>query len=212
MLALDHLVIASANPEEDAQQFVEEHGVLVIEGGKHEEWGTYNFLSYFKNNCYIEWIGVFDEDLAKNSHNPLIQQTVQALEDGDGEPKLITYALRTQNMDHYIRHFESNHFDYQGPFPGSRTKADGSTLSWSMLFPEEATSLPFLIEWGSGVNLPVDETKINPNELITIEVPDEEEVYQRVFQMEAKNKAFSLENSTLILQGGTELHFKLSGK
>lgn len=208
MLAIDHMVIASRNPEKDAQKFVEEHGVIVIEGGRHEAWGTFNFLAYFKNNSYIEWIGVFDEDLAKESENPLIRQTVSFLE--HEESGLISYALRTTRMDEYIRYYEAKRIDYQGPFAGSRKKGDGSTLSWRMLFPDSETNLPFLIEWGTEENLPLDETKINPKNITTIQVPQNPKDYDKFLKLKSDDYTIELDNGKIIFTPETGFQFNIN--
>ncbi|MCG5104814.1 VOC family protein [Oceanobacillus alkalisoli] len=207
MLAIDHLVVVSEDPEKDAQQFVEQHNVIAIEGGRHEKWGTYNFLSYFQNDSYIEWLGVFDEALARKSNLPLVKKAVEFLDQGKRGP--LTFALRTEHLDKYLNNFEEKNIPYGGPYPGMRKRLDGSTLSWRMLFPEKSANLPFLIEWGSVANKPDDAAKINPANLGEITIPGDSAIYKDVFQLTEKDYTVQLENGKLRFTND-QLDFKLS--
>ncbi|MBP2079835.1 VOC family protein [Oceanobacillus polygoni] len=202
MLALDHLIIAASDPKKTAQQFATKYSVKVIQGGKHHHWGTYNYLAYFKNDCYIEWLGIFDEVLARKSGNPLIHQLVAALANHVEAP--IQYALRTNQMDAYIAHFNAEDISYTGPIPGSRKRPDGSTLNWRMLFPaSESTVLPFLIEWGAEKNVPKDSDSINEQKLDTVMTPHDVQTYS----LRVENGAVNLENASLFIKQGKNLTF-----
>lgn len=207
MLAIDHIVIASRNPEQEAQAYVEKHGIIALEGGRHEEWGTYNYLAYFQNKSYIEWIGVFDEELARKSDNPLIRQTVNFLD--EEKSGIINYALRTSKLDEYIAYFEANNIEYAGPFPGSRKKVDGSMLTWRMLFPKGEKPFPFLIEWGTGVNRPADDSTINPKDIISLEVPHQVETYRHLFGLKAEANKIALENGEILFTDNYGIHFTI---
>src|SRR5690625_3296871 len=164
MLAIDHVVMAAHDPEQAAQHFGAKHNVAIVEGSRHAEWGTYNVLAYLKNDCYSELLGMFDEQKAKQSSNPLIQQLVQRLEqEGDGP---FQYALRTNRMPNVVNHLQSAHLSFEGPIKGSRTKPDGTQLSWHMLFPTGVTTdSPFVIEWGGRHNRPDDPSSSNQQQL-----------------------------------------------
>ncbi len=142
MLALDHIIIAASSPEQAAHNFSERHRIKVAQGGQHANWGTYNYLAYFENDCYIEWIGITDWTVAKESDNPLIQLLVRKLSNGVEGP--VQYALRTERMDDCIENLKTLDTPYTGPFPGSRKRPDGRLLEWRMLFPASAEDvLPF---------------------------------------------------------------------
>lgn len=167
MLALDHIVISANNPQQAAKDFGKKHEVTIIEGGKHANWGTYNYLAYFQNGCYIEWIGLFDKKIAVQSDNPLIEQLVKVLDDNIEGP--FQYALRTDEMDTYTDHFQMSAIPYIGPIPGSRKRPDGSLLEWRMLFPKSnMEQLPFLIEWGDIKNTPQGNSLINQQQIYEI--------------------------------------------
>ncbi|MBY7142333.1 VOC family protein [Virgibacillus sp. NKC19-3] len=208
MLAIDHVVIAAKDPSQAAEDFGQHYQVTTIQGGKHDNWGTYNYLAYFENECYIEWIGIFDEVLAEKSANPLIQQVASALR--NNHEGVIQFALRTKNMDHYIEHFDAEQIAYTGPIPGSRHKPDGSTLQWRMLFPEPDIGIPFLIEWSEGKNMPQDERVLNKQHLRSIffGVKDRELV-KHIYQLDAVDGNVKLINGILHLENNEKLDFEL---
>ncbi|MFD1851773.1 VOC family protein [Oceanobacillus bengalensis] len=193
MLALDHIVIAAKAPKTSAMEFSEKHHVIVVEGGKHKNWGTYNYLAYFGNQCYIEWLGIYDEEIARKSDNPLIEQLVDAYEKNFEGP--IQYALRTEQMDDYLNYFNALNLSYVGPIPGSRNKPDGTGLKWRMLFPKASTPTPFLIEWEKEKNLPSDKNLINSQLIHTIYSSSLDE---DIFKLPLENHTARLENALLI--------------
>ncbi|WP_194841355.1 VOC family protein [Salinibacillus xinjiangensis] len=171
MLAFDHLVVYGESIENDIEKASKQNEVVVVKGGHHEPWGTYNYLAFMNNNSYIEWLGIEDKEKAHASDNPLIQHTAYAHQQKMEEP--IQFALRTNQMDKLIHHFNKQEIPYQGPFPGSRVKPDGSTLKWRMLFPKYQMNdeiLPFLIEWEGEGNQPPNEESVNEMDFSTIQV------------------------------------------
>ncbi|MFC4559920.1 VOC family protein [Virgibacillus kekensis] len=198
MLAIDHIVIVAHNPEQAAQKFEDEHSVKVIQGGKHDYWGTYNYLAYFDNNSYIEWIGLFDRKIAAKSDNPLIQEVVEALD--HNQEGIVQYALRTENMDGLVEHFSKAGISFTGPIPGSRNRPDGSTLEWRMLFPQSTKEeeLPFLIEWGPVKNTPSDRSLINSQQITSLSAMiNNMEEFSHVFQLHFDDDSTQLSNTEL---------------
>ncbi|WP_113928798.1 VOC family protein [Bacillus sp. P14.5] len=146
-LAFDHLVHFSSDPT-SAKKTMLQHGIQVIEGGKHENWGTYNTLAYF-GFSYIEWLGIQDASVSiQVDDNPLIQQLVTELPLGDHPGRI---ALRTNNMDQLAVDLKEKGLKLHGPVKGSRLTDSGELLQWSMLFIAEehpTLLLPFFIQWG----------------------------------------------------------------
>ncbi|EDL65721.1 VOC family protein [Bacillus sp. SG-1] len=146
-LAFDHLVHFSSDPT-SAKNTMLQHGIHVIEGGKHENWGTYNTLAYFGLG-YIEWLGIQDRSVSiQVDDNPLIQQLVTELPLGDHPGRI---ALRTNNMDQLAVELKEKGLKLHGPVKGSRLTESGELLQWSMLFIKEehpTLPLPFFIQWG----------------------------------------------------------------
>ncbi len=109
-------------------------------------WGTWNSLSYF-DLSYVEFLAVEQEELAKQSDNPLIRQLVGEQSRGEGLGQI---ALRTQRMDGWAEKLQHAGLKVTGPVPGSRTRDDGTVIRWRMLFledPRKGMQPPFLIEW-----------------------------------------------------------------
>ncbi|MDY0395356.1 VOC family protein [Virgibacillus halophilus] len=134
MLALDHIVISGKNAESASSNYGRKFSIKAIKGGDHANWGTYNYLAYFSNESYIEWLGVNDPEKMKTADNPLIQHLSKILEETE-QPTAFQFALRTTEMNEYIRHFQEKDIRFYGPVPGQRQRPDGSTLKWRMLFP-----------------------------------------------------------------------------
>ncbi|GEL78597.1 VOC family protein [Tenuibacillus multivorans] len=223
MIAFDHLVIFSNDPKRHQEIFTSSHTQVGVPGGQHDDWGTFNYLAFFKNNAYIEWLGIDDDEKAQTSENPLIQHTAFAKEKGQEGP--IQFALRVDQMEKYQQHFDEKGIEYIGPFPGKRTKPDGSVLEWKMLFPKydfDAEPLPFLIEWSGEGNKPTSEADMNASEFnnVTIfsENPDEfANQLKRIYQLDDAKQSgttyeWKLENGKLFVQQGRgiEARFKFN--
>ncbi|KGX86579.1 VOC family protein [Pontibacillus litoralis] len=171
MLAFDHVVVLSNNPEQAQQSFAQQYNIIGTKGGEHQEWGTFNYLAFFHNITYIEWIGVQNSEVMRQSTNPLIRQLHDAVQ--HKREGVIQFALRTNNLDSIQHYWEEHHIPYEGPFAGSRTKPDGTTMKWRMLFPTSSLDhevLPFLIEWDEQPNIPDDDNLLNPRNFECISV------------------------------------------
>lgn len=211
MLALDHIIIATPDAKKTAYEFGNNNRVTIVRGGKHEEWGTQNYLAYFSNDCYIEWISVFNKKKAFASENPLVQQVVEALET-DSE-KTIQCAFRTDNIAAYTENLQELGIHYTGPVDGSRTKSDGELLEWKMLFPLAKTKdlLPFLIEWGTVKNLPENDILINQREIASLSLHiDQVETFSNIYKLKIENGQIKLVNITCTVQADEQLQFTIS--
>ncbi len=149
-ITFDHIVHFTQFPEKAMEAF-KNAGFQAFTGGDHPNWGTHNCLCYFQHLQYIEWIGIKDIEVAKNSDNLLIQQIYADFTSiGEGFSQL---AFRTDNMDKLVKKLTSKQFNVIGPVPGSRKRSDGTTLTWSMLFiKDEELRFPFFIQWGETDN------------------------------------------------------------
>ncbi|MBM7646720.1 hypothetical protein JOD45_002953 [Scopulibacillus daqui] len=143
----DHIVHYTNNPERAVGQ-MKAFGFHAQMGGQHPDWGTYNGLCHF-DLSYIEFIGVEDIHKAESvADNFLIKQIAAEKDLGDG---LCRIALRTNDIEQAGEWFRQKGLIIKGPVEGSRRRADGSLLKWSMLFIEDQESdpyhLPFIIDW-----------------------------------------------------------------
>lgn len=125
--------------------------IQAIQGGKHMQLGTYNQLSYIDLH-YIEWIDVFDADLVRS-----YAQTEEGrlsfantFKDTHVQEGFKRICLRTQNIDNVKTHLEQFDLDIVGPIEMSRTKPDGTTIQWQLLYlnDKQDLNLPFIIQWG----------------------------------------------------------------
>lgn len=146
-LAFDHLVHFVNDHPSKAVHRLNELGLHAIVGGRHDNWGTINALSYF-DLSYIELLALEHPDVAEGAREyGLIDQLLNDLPRGEG---IGTIALRTDNMEQSADYLRSKGIQVKGPFPGRRQRSDGKVIKWKMLFLDRANSdlpLPFLIEW-----------------------------------------------------------------
>ncbi|KFM98612.1 VOC family protein [Bacillus clarus] len=146
MLMFDHLVhVVHCTPEEAAKQ-MQKLGFHTVQGGEHSNWGTWNSLCYF-DLSYIEFLAVQHEEKAKEADNPLVQETVVKLQDGEG---MLQIAIRTEQIEELALKFEERGLQINGPFEGKRMRNDGRLLEWKMLFVKQEESgpkIPFFIQW-----------------------------------------------------------------
>jgi len=202
MLSLDHIVFAGR----DIQAATKEYGDIAlksVKGGEHVNWGTYNYLAYFSNNCYLEWLTIYDAEKAEASENPLIQHLVHVLTTKKQGP--FQFALRTTDLDAYVDHFQKNQIEFFGPIDASRQRPDGSILRWRMLFPTydySKETLPFLIEWGESESERFDVSLVNSQAITEIQFGGiDKERFQQIYQLrprpKTRNRTFRLKNATI---------------
>lgn len=146
MLRFDHLVHAIHGTPEEAAKQMKAYGFHTAIGGEHTTWGTWNSLCYF-DLSYIEFLAVQHEEKAKKADNPLVQETVVKLQDGEG---MLQIAIRTDAIEELAVKFSKHGLHTIGPFEGKRMRKDGRLLEWKMLFvkqEENGPKLPFFIQW-----------------------------------------------------------------
>ena len=106
------------------------HGFYTAIGGEHITWGTWNSLCYF-DLSYIEFLAVQHEEKAKEADNPLVQETVVKLQDGEG---MLQIAIRTDAIEDLAVKFSKHGLHTIEIFEGKRMRKDGRLLEWKMLF------------------------------------------------------------------------------
>ncbi len=158
MYKLDHIVHFVNKPETVINQ-MNAIGVHTVLGGRHEMWGTYNALSYFDNLSYIEYIGIFDEDLFKKSAREpyTLHETYEKRNRENGFNRI---AFRTNNIEEDARNLNAAGLTVYGPDTFSRKRPDGSIVQWKLLhfgLEEQSIDFPFLIEWESEESVRYDE-------------------------------------------------------
>ncbi len=208
MLSLDHIVISGKNLNTASEKCED---ILTIKGGEHENWGTHNYLAYFANGSYLEWLGVNNKTVAHQSENPLIHHLIYLLDSGREEA--FQFALQA-DIDKFVTHFKQEKVNYIGPIAGRRTKPDGETLTWRMLFPKydfTKETLPFLIEWDQSEEERVDASIVNNKSIKTIHFGGTTiERFAQIYQVnQRENNRIILENAEIHFNKTEKFHFEI---
>jgi len=142
LTAIDHLVIATGDPDAGAGLLERELGLRASGGGRHERLGTFNRLVWL-GDSYLELVGVFDERLAAESW--LGRPVATALRGGGG---LATFALASDALAADVAELRGNGSRLADPTPGERLRPDGRTVRWQVSLPPDLgpDRTPFLIE------------------------------------------------------------------
>src|SRR5919109_2614703 len=143
--AIDHLVIACADPDAAAQVLTDQLGLVATGGGRHPDAGTRNRIAWLADGSYLELIGIENRDAAAKS--PVGAAAVRTL-DGQGGG-LATFALATDELDATVLGLRAAGASLSDPVHGSRRRDDGELVTWSVSFPAGALgpgAVPFLIQ------------------------------------------------------------------
>jgi hypothetical protein len=142
---IDHLVIATEDPDAAALQLEERVGLRCTAGGVHEGLGTRNRIAWLADGSYLELIGIDDVDLAMGS--PVGRATIDLLRTNG--PGLATYAVRVDDLPGTVAALVAAGSSIGEPQHGSRRRDDGDLVEWRVAFPAGGlgpASSPFLIE------------------------------------------------------------------
>ena len=137
-MEFDHAIYAVRDFEATARRFRDDFGLAAVPGGRHQGWGTANWIVPL-GPSYIELIGVQDAEQAARS--ALGSHLLSVLREGE---RWIGWVVRTDRFDETVTRLGLQ------PAEGSRTRPDGTTMRWrsadaavTMADP----SRPFFIEW-----------------------------------------------------------------
>ncbi len=142
-VALDHIVHIVEDLDAHAAA-LDAAGLRTVAGGRHPRWGTRNSICHF-GLTYVELLSVEERSVAETSTfgRAVLAESTR----GDGIWRL---ALRTDDIEAAAAKVRVAGSRCNGPVPGERTRPDGSTLRWSLAFPEtpEVDLVPpMLIDW-----------------------------------------------------------------
>jgi hypothetical protein len=211
-LSFDHLVHFVNSPLQAVTE-MNQLGLYTLAGGNHENWGTYNSLSYF-GLSYIEFLGIRDRKKAEEAatHNDLIRQATSILPNDQGFSRL---ALRTNNIEEVTHHIQNLGLKTQGPIHGERRRGDGETIRWKMLFIKDDKNglpLPFIIQWNqSDEDRQRDlQEKIDAHPLGNVEIQDlvfavhdvqeTSEKWSRMFGLKSSDVYYEVDLQALSIQ------------
>lgn len=229
-LQFDHFVHLTPEPNKAAEAF-QAIGLHAVEGGQHKHLGTYNALSYF-GLSYVELIGIFDEALVNKAasikyslRDTFIENQLQ-----HGPQRI---ALRSNNLTALAEHFRSLGLEVNGPSDFSRTRPDGTLVTWKLLFagkPSDSITLPFFIQWDENDRDRLDDLQqrgvISPHALGNISVDGAafavrnleqiSTLWQETLQLEKgdvyEDKEWNAKAQRLSLQGGDIIFYEPLGE
>lgn len=128
-LVLDHLVYATPDLAATAADLAT-RGLELSDGGPHQGLGTRNRLADLGGGRYLEVIGPDPDQPRPQVARPFGIDLLTG-------PRLVTWAVRGSGLDP------------DDSVEMSRTRADGTVLSWRLSFPEAGDGVvPFVIDWG----------------------------------------------------------------
>src|SRR5690625_1728231 len=144
----DHFIHVVDRPESVIEQY-HKFGLHAVEGGRHEQHGTYNALCYVNKLSYIELLGIFDRSLVEqvSEQDHLLRATIVNNNYRSGTTRI---ALRTKAIDQDAKKFKQLGLEVYGPIAYSRKRPDGSLVTWKLLFAGKTgqyPELPFFIQW-----------------------------------------------------------------
>jgi hypothetical protein len=137
-LRVDHIIYAVGDLEVAAARFQDEFGLASVAGGRHPGWGTANRIVPLGDE-YVELVAVADRDEAAASEfgRPVLEAVA-------GGQRLAGWAVATDDLRGIAKRLNLK------VMSGSRTRPDGSTLSWQLAGVGQALAapgLPFFIQW-----------------------------------------------------------------
>jgi hypothetical protein len=148
---VDHLLLGAADLNQGIALAKEKTGLSPVIGGSHPGVGTRNALLSLGSRQYLEIIA---PDPAQQVFT--YQPDLRELQ----EPRLITWAAATRDIEAAAQKARAAGLEVIGPRDGSRKKPDGQVLHWKTLGIENSFTIsgvaliPFFIQWGEGVQHP----------------------------------------------------------
>jgi hypothetical protein len=142
---LDHLVLAAPDLGEAVAWFARLTGVEPVPGGSHVGLGTANHLVDLGGGGYLEIIGPDPDRGDPEQPRPF---GIDGLE----VPRIVSWAIRTGDLDGLVAEARAGGYDPGEPLAMSRRTADGDLLEWRLTMPRFDYGegvVPFLIDWGS---------------------------------------------------------------
>jgi glyoxalase-like protein len=143
---IDHLVWGGSDLEWEIDRIERLTGVRAVPGGRHPGEGTRNALIPLGAAMYLELIG------PDPSQEPVPQPRWFDL-DTLLSPRLITWAVKTTDLDHRAAAARNAGVLLGEVRSGRRELSGGQVLTWRLTYPDVRAGdglVPFLIDWGEG--------------------------------------------------------------
>ncbi len=135
---IDHIILAINDLNKGIEQFEALTGVKPVFGGIHPNSFTHNALVALDDETYIEIMAPRPD--AENV--PAEFLTLEKLTP-------IDWAVRTRNVNQTKEKLKAAGFIITESKDGSRSKPDGTLLSWTTFGIENHDGFPFFIAWGA---------------------------------------------------------------
>lgn len=141
---LDHVILAGPDLEELVEYAEAQLGVRAQPGGAHPGIGTRNALIGLGGQRYLELV-------APDPDQPEPAQPRPFRVDELSQPTLTGWALRASGLAERVARAREHGVPVGEPFAMSRTRPDGTSLSWELTGFDTGLDgmVPFLIDWGS---------------------------------------------------------------
>jgi hypothetical protein len=152
--AVDHVILGVDDLAGAADALGSQHGLTVLDGGRHPGWGTANRIVPL-GDTYLELVTVADQDEAARSD---FGRWVTAMLDGTAPPA--GWVVRTDDIDAAAARLGLN------VTGGERRGADGAVLRWRFAGVGVAARepwLPFVIQWGRDAPHPGERAVQHPS-------------------------------------------------
>jgi hypothetical protein len=139
---IDHLVYGAPDLDAAIGALEGRLGVRAAAGGRHVGIGTHNALVDLGGGTYLEVIAPDPEQPDPASPRPFGL-------DGLTEPRLVGWAVATQDIDAAVASARRQGFEPGDPVEMHRVTAEGAGLRWRLTLNAIAGgAVPFLIAWG----------------------------------------------------------------
>jgi hypothetical protein len=155
MVAVDHLLLGVSDLDRGIAWVEERMGVKPVVGGSHPGRGTRNALLSLGSKQYLE---VIAPDPAQTTFT--FQIDIRSLK----EPRLITWAAASNDLDAVARRARAVGRQVYGPSDGSRARPDGAMLRWRSLGVASTVArgvvepIPFFIQWAADTVHPAQDS------------------------------------------------------
>jgi len=140
-MRLDHLSYACSPAElpDVVQRIGSDLGAAFVDGGRHPQFGTRNFVLPLQGGCYVEVVCALDHPSVDKA--PFRQAVCQRAEQGGG---WMAWVLGTTDISPMEARLGRQ------AVPAHRVKPDGTKLHWrqlGVLDLMEDPQLPFFVQW-----------------------------------------------------------------
>jgi hypothetical protein len=139
--SLDHVLLGCTDLDAGIDYVYQRTGVRAAAGGVHPGAGTKNALASLGTSRYLEIIA--PDPLQPVSSDPRFLASLK-------NAALVGWAVHRHDLNEFAALLRGAGIECVGPNPGSRSRPDGTTLSWKTLaLKDDRGVLPFFIEWDS---------------------------------------------------------------